>query len=138
MEKTSMKLELARYITQWSSIEHRWGETDCMMFIFCWHDVRFGTNKNLSLYRKYNSYAEATRFGRNFVTIKSWLASNSYKELTAKKPKLKDGDIVVVRKKHLYDALLVFNNSLYTMDEERGLIRLNPSLLDYDSVWRQA
>mgnify|MGYP003665925944 CR=1 FL=1 len=70
-----MKLELARYITQWSSVKYIRAETDCMMFIFCWHDVRFGTNKNLSL---------------------------------------------------------------YTMDEERGLIRIVPSVVKYDTVWRQA
>jgi hypothetical protein len=138
MENTSMKLELARYITQWSSVKYIRAETDCMMFIFCWHDVRFGTNKNLSLYRKYSNHSEAVRFARNFVTMPSWLSSNGYKKLTAKNPKLKDGDIVLIERKHIDDLLLVFNNSLYTMDEERGLIRIVPSVVKYDTVWRQA
>jgi hypothetical protein len=132
-----MILELAKYITQWSRVEHKWGETDCMMFAICWHDVRFGTNKNLSLYKKYNTQSEALRFYKNFIKVEGWLVNNSYKQLTAKKPKFKDGDVIVKNYKLLDLCWVYFNNSFYTMDEERGLIRIAPSVVQYDTVWRR-
>ena len=137
MEETSMKLELATYVTRWSQTKHIWGETDCMLFAVCWHDTRFGTDKKASLYQKYNSKFEAVRFYKNFLTVESWLKVSGYKKLTAIKPKFKDGDFIVKNQKHIDQGWLYFNGSFYTMDEERGLIRINPGVVDYDTVWRQ-
>jgi len=130
-------ITIAQFIARWSHVEHIWGETDCMMFGIALHDARFDTTKSESIYRKYNDKHSAVRFYKNFVKLESWLMNNSYKKLKAKKPTLKDGDIVVVNHKILDQAFVYFNNALYTMDEERGLIGIETSLIDHDSVWRR-
>lgn len=140
MEKTRMinkTLKLAQFISKWSQVDFAWGETDCMMFAISLHDARFDTTKAESIYRKYNDRFSAIRFYKNFVKLESWLKNNQYKKLTAKKPKLQDGDVIVKNHKTLDQAWIFFNESLYIMDEERGLIRIQTDLIESDSVWRR-
>ena len=137
IDTTDTTITIARFVAAWSQVEYIWGETDCMMFGIALHDERFNTTKAESIYRKYNDKFSAIRFYKNFVKLESWLMNNSYKKLTAKKPKLKDGDILVKNHPILDQAFLYFNESVYTMDEERGLIRIQTSLIEFDSVWRR-
>jgi hypothetical protein len=126
-------LALAKYIARWQQKEFVWGETDCMMFAMGFHDAQTGQTKSKSIYRKYVSKFEAIRFYKNFVSIESWLANNDYALVT---DELKDGDFVVVNNKLIDNGYYYWRGSFVTMDEERGLIRIDSSLLTYNSAWR--
>ena len=131
---TMVTLELAQHISRWQHKEHIWGESDCMMFAISFHDTRFNTTKVASIHRKYHSKFEAIRFYKNFVSVESWLKMNGYKPV---EDDLQDGDFVIKTHPVLDQGFYYFQGAFATMDEERGLIRIDADVLEYDSAWRK-
>lgn len=130
---SNITLPLAQYLAKWQHTDHIWGETDCMLFAIGFHDERFNTFKSNALYRQYYSRHEAIRFYKNFLSVEGWLQANGYNKVE----ELQDGDFVVVKNKLLDQGYYYFQGSFVTMDEERGLIRIQADLIDYDSAWRK-
>lgn len=123
--------ELGEFLSIHRHTKYELGVWDCALIGTRWIDYWTGANTTAQFLNRYSTEAEMAEYFKT-VDIEAYLVDVGYLPTSNS---IESGDIILNIEPDHVSAWLALNNCVYTMTP-RGMIRIPPSKLKIDSVWR--
>ena len=131
------KLISAKYISDQSNQEHKWGIKDCCTVFLEYHDAVWGTDKASAVKEKYFSKRSAIEFYKSWkLTWRQWLFMNNYEQVDGYP---REGDIAFFHQR-LFPTVYIYHNGVFwTMSEDDDFTAFDSTVVvnhENVTVWR--
>ena len=130
-------IKFSQYINTKAREPFEWGTNDCCTFTMGAHDVIWDADFLPTIYGKYSTAKEASRFYITLGDAEEVLQRQGYDKL---KPgeQMQDGDILITKMYKIFPSMGICNGKyFYGMDEEKGLVMYSKDDLNPDNIWRK-
>ena len=108
-------LNHAVLISRWNKKPFEWGKTDCMQFLFEWHDYVFKTGLQKKIFNQYHSRLQAARFWHKYpMSCKQWMTLNNF--VVCEDDLIQEGDVLLTE--DLYPQAFIYHNGAWWSPKE--------------------
>ena len=108
-------LNHAVLIGRWNKKKFVWGKTDCMQFLFEWHDYVYKTKLQSKIQKQYNSKLEAAKFWKKYpMSTNQWMTLNGFQKCD--EDYHREGDVMLTE--DLYPQAYIYHNGAWWSPKE--------------------
>ena len=135
MKTPQQLLNHAAFISRWSGKPFVWGKTDCMQFLFAWHDFVYKTKMHSKIKNEYSSQREAVRFWNGYpLTTTQWMTLNKFE--LCENYYHKEGDIMLATS--IYPQAFIYHNGAWWSPKEDDEFRSYVDVSgEHNQKWRK-